>query len=173
MSFDVVLNELYKDIILDHYQYPRNRGLLAERDGYSKGNNPLCGDEVEVSVKLENDHLHDIAFGGRGCAISMASASMMTELLKGEELQVSKQWIRNVKAMLTGRDGELDPDIDWGDLEALQGVKRLPVRIKCALLGWETLQEALAQAARASGREVDAADFVRSTEKGDGGRTAG
>jgi nitrogen fixation NifU-like protein len=110
----------------------------------------MCGDEVEVSIDLERGQIRDIAFGGRGCAISMASASMMTEVVKGASLETTDYWIQNVRAMLTGRDSELDSTIEWGDLEALQGVKKLPVRIKCALLAWEALQEALASAPRAA-----------------------
>ncbi len=137
------LDDLYKEVILDHYQNPRNRGQLDNPDVATRGHNPLCGDEVILGVKLNGDRIDDIAFSGRGCSISQASASMMTESIKGKSLDEAVQVLGIFKTMMTDKNA---PDVDegeLGDLEALQGVKRYPVRIKCAILPWNVLKEGL------------------------------
>jgi nitrogen fixation NifU-like protein len=135
------LDDLYKEVILDHYQNPRNRGKLESPDIATRGHNPLCGDEVELSLNIDGDQVRDIAFGGRGCSISQASASMMTENVKGHSLGEAEQLADAFKAVMTA-DGPPDGLGDAEELEALQGVKRYPVRVKCALLPWTALQEA-------------------------------
>jgi nitrogen fixation protein NifU and related proteins len=140
----VSLDDLYRDVILEHYSHPRNKGSLEPADITSEGANPLCGDEIRISLSVRDGMLHDARFDGKGCSISQASASMMTELIKGRRLEEVGRLIGAVKAMMRGeRPGE-----DLGDLEALQGVRRFPVRVKCATLGWVTLEQALADLAR-------------------------
>lgn len=139
------LNELYKETILDHYQSPRNRGRLTEPDVANRGNNPLCGDELDLTIKIEDGVIAEIAFTGRGCSISQASASMMTEAVKGRSLAEVEEVYQAVKEMMLGSGSTegLDSDEALGDLLALQGIKQFPVRVKCAVLAWNTLKEGL------------------------------
>ena len=140
------LDELYREVILDHYKEPRNRGELEPHSARVEGMNPLCGDEIQVDVRLKDGHLQDIAFNGRGCSISQASASMMTEAVKSLDTGQAQELIDTFKAMMHGE--EVDTDA-LGDLEALEGVQKFPVRIKCALLAWTTLEQALREAGAA------------------------
>ena len=141
------LDELYKDIILDHYEYPRNKGRIESTTcTCAGGDNPICGDSVDVCVSLDDDHVAAVAFEGRGCAISLASASMMTEAVEGKAVADVQRWYRTVHGLLTNHPEEIDAELDLGDLEALEGVRQYPVRIKCALLAWEALRVALRQA---------------------------
>lgn len=135
------LDELYKEIILEHYQRPRNRGRLEEPTIATRGHNPLCGDEVELSLLIGDDRIERAAFTGRGCSISQASASMLTEVVTGQPLAAARATASAFRAMMTG-DGP--PPAANEELAALQGVKRYPVRVKCALLPWTALEEALA-----------------------------
>jgi nitrogen fixation NifU-like protein len=141
------LEELYKEVILDHYRDPRNKGRLDPHDVALERNNPLCGDEIELFVKFEGDDLEGIAFEGKGCSISQASASMMTEKIKGMPVKEAQAVAESIKRMMAGEE-EGDPD-SLGDLVSLKGVVKYPVRIKCALLSWNTLLEALEEAGRA------------------------
>jgi nitrogen fixation protein NifU and related proteins len=134
-------DEIYKDIILDHYKSPRNRGQLDGPDAAAQGNNPLCGDEIEVAIKLDGDVVEDVSFSGKGCSISQASASLMTEAIKGRSTRDVAAVMAAFKNMMLG-DGTIDEDL-LGDIEALHGVKKFPVRVKCATLAWNTLQDAL------------------------------
>jgi nitrogen fixation NifU-like protein len=138
----VSLDELYKEVILDHYQNPRNRGRLDSPDVATRGHNPLCGDEVELALNIEDDTVTAIAFGGRGCSISQASASMLTESIKGQTLEQAEQLADAFKAVMTA-NGPTEALGEAEDLQALQGVKRYPVRVKCALLPWTALIEAV------------------------------
>ena len=135
------LEELYKEVILDHYRDPRNKGRLDPHDVVLERNNPLCGDEIELYLKFEGDVVEGITFDGKGCSISQASASMMTEKVKGLDAKDARGLVDSIKRMMTGEE-EGDPDT-IGDLVSLKGVVKYPVRIKCALLGWNTLEEAL------------------------------
>jgi nitrogen fixation NifU-like protein len=137
------LDELYREIILDHYKQPRNRGELEPHSARVEGNNPLCGDEIQLDVRLNDAQLEDLAFQGRGCSISQASASMMTEAVKAKPLDDVHQLIDIFKDMMRGQPVDTE---ELGDLEALEGVQKFPVRIKCALLAWTTLEEALKEA---------------------------
>lgn len=141
MSLSDGLDELYREIILDHYRNPRNRGRLPNPTVATQGSNPLCGDELELSLLLAGDQIEGIKIQGRGCSISQASASMMTEALKGLSLAEAEQVAAAFKDMMLA-NGSAD---GLGDLEALQGVKKYPVRIKCALLAWNTFLEGLAE----------------------------
>ena len=135
------LEELYKEVILDHYRAPRNKGHLDPHDVSLERNNPLCGDEIELYLKFDGDTVEGIAFEGKGCSISQASASMMTEKVKGREIKEATALAESIKAMMAGEE-DGDPSI-LGDLVSLKGVVKYPVRIKCALLGWNTLLDAL------------------------------
>ena len=145
------LEDLYREIILDHYKSPRNRGELATPPAVSaQGHNPLCGDEITVYVQLDGDTVSDIKVGGSGCSISQSSASMMSQAVKGKSVDDVKAIVRRFKGMMsidTDDDSPL-PDVKLGDLEALQGVVKFPVRIKCATLAWNILTEALTEAGR-------------------------
>ena len=134
------LDELYREVILEHYKSPRNRGQLPEPDVATRGHNPLCGDEIEISVMIKDGIVSDLRFQGRGCSISQASASMLTEAVKGKSVEQARHLIDEFKSMMHGEDAV---DEELGDIEALQGVRKYPVRIKCALLAWTTLQEGL------------------------------
>ena len=135
------LNDLYREVILDHYRSPRHRGALPSATISHEGLNPLCGDEITVELQLQGDTISDVAFHGRGCSISQSSASMMTDAIAGKSLAEARALIRNFTAMMQGSD-KVDP-ASMGDLEALTGVRKFPVRVKCATLAWHTLEEAL------------------------------
>jgi nitrogen fixation NifU-like protein len=134
------LDELYREVILEHYKSPRNCGRVPEPDVATRGRNPLCGDDVEISLDIADDVVRDVRFLGRGCSISQASASMLTESVKGKTLGEARRLVDSFKAMM---HGEVVSDADLSGVEALQGVRKYPVRIKCALLAWTTLQEGL------------------------------
>ena len=140
------LDELYKEVILDHYRAPRNKGKLDPHDVSLERNNPLCGDEIELFLKFDGENLAGIAFDGKGCSISQASASMMTEKVKGLSAKDAATLATNIKSMMAG-ESEGD-QATLGDLVSLKGVVKYPVRIKCALLGWNTLVEALEEAGK-------------------------
>ena len=147
----VDLDDLYRDVILDHYRQPRNRGVLEAASIAAEGFNPSCGDEIQLSILLEDETVQALRFGGSGCSISQSSASMLTEALAGRSLADARELSGHVQAMLTGDGFNLD-QVDLGDLEALSGVARFPVRIKCGLLAWKVLDQALA---RAAGEDTD------------------
>jgi nitrogen fixation NifU-like protein len=145
----VSLDELYRQVILDHYRNPRRAGRLQEPDAHAEGHNPLCGDEISLDLEFEDDRVTDAAVFGRGCSISQASASMLADRIVGMTRDEIAGLIERVKRLLGIEPGDpgIDPDRPGealGDLEALAGVQRFPVRIKCADLAWTTLQEALA-----------------------------
>jgi len=143
-------NPLYHDIILEHYEYPRNKGMCSGADATSRGANAMCGDDLRVSLRLDDDAaaLEEVCWDGHACAIGEASASMMTEAVTGRPKEEARRWVRTVRGFVTGREDEVAPDLELGDLEALEGIRQYPVRIKCALLAWEALDEALGLAER-------------------------
>ena len=147
------LADLYQEIILDHNKRPRNYREMPECTCSAEGNNPLCGDEVKVSVRLDNDTLSDVAFQGQGCAISRASASMMTGKTKGRTASEARALSGQVRDMLLGP--EAAPPREVGDLAALSGVRKFPARIKCAMLPWHTLEAALDGQAAATSESGD------------------
>jgi nitrogen fixation NifU-like protein len=142
------LEELYKEVILDHYRAPRNKGRLDPHDVALERNNPLCGDEIELFVKFNGDDVEGVAFEGKGCSISQASASMMTEKIQGLPAKDAQLVAESIKRMMAGEE-EGDAEA-LGDLISLKGVVKYPVRIKCALLGWNTLLEALDEGGKTS-----------------------
>jgi nitrogen fixation NifU-like protein len=145
----MALQDLYREVILDHYKNPRNRGHLDRVDATAEGVNPLCGDEITIELTLEGDTVTDVAVDGQGCSISQASASMMTDAIKGKTRSEIEEITSKFRALMSLDDRtelELDPERPGsvlGDIEALQGVRQYPVRIKCASLGWTTLLDAL------------------------------
>jgi nitrogen fixation NifU-like protein len=143
MSMD--LRELYQDIILDHGRHPRNFRAMTRPSHFAHGHNPLCGDKVTVYLKLEGDRVADVSFEGRGCAISTASASLMTEILKGKTLAQAEALFKSFHAKVTGGGPvETPPELadDAERLEPLTGVKTYPARVKCATLAWHAFEAA-------------------------------
>jgi nitrogen fixation NifU-like protein len=138
------LDDLYRDIIIDHYRNPRHKGHLESPTATHEGLNPLCGDEVTIEVTVKDGKLAEIAYSGSGCSISQSSASMMTEAAAGKNLPEIKALIEEFTGMMRSTE-EIDSDT-LGDLESLSGVRKFPVRIKCATLAWHTLDEALKEA---------------------------
>ena len=138
------LEDLYREIILDHYKNPRNRGVLPPPAVRSEGHNPLCGDEIEVYLQVEDGVVADVKIAGQGCSISQSSASMMSAAVKGKRVDEVRALLHRFKHMMSIEEGtEPDTSVSLGDLEALQGVVKFPVRIKCAVLAWNTLAEGL------------------------------
>lgn len=146
----MALDDLYREVILDHYQHPRNRGRLHPSDIAVEGANPLCGDELALFVRFQDGRVADVRFEGRGCSISQASASMMTEAIKGKTLDEARRLVSAFKAMMRGQE----PAEDLGDLVALQGVRKFPVRVKCATLSWVAFEQGVAdhEAGRPTGK---------------------
>jgi len=138
------LEDLYREIILDHYRSPRNRGQLDPPAVSAEGHNPLCGDEITVWLDVRDGRIADVRFSGSGCSISQSSASMMTTAIKGRALAEVRAVISRFKQMMTVEEGVESTSVALGDLEALKGVVKFPVRIKCATLAWNTLVDALA-----------------------------
>lgn len=136
------LNSLYQQLILEHYRNPRNKSELDEKTVEVHLANPVCGDEIRLQLLIENDHIADAKFVGQGCSISQAAVSMMTTLLKGRSLSDADVLAKRFTELMHG-DAEAAKDKALGDLRALHGVSKFPVRIKCALLGFDALQEAL------------------------------
>jgi nitrogen fixation NifU-like protein len=135
------LKELYRDVILDHNKRPRNFGRLDAADAHADGHNPLCGDRLTVFVKLEGNRVADLRFEGKGCAISTASASLMTEAVKGKDKAAIGKLFHEIHDLLTQQDAVAPPEL--GKLAALSGVREFPSRVKCASLCWHTLNAAL------------------------------
>lgn len=143
LAQDLQMDELLREVILDHYRRPRRRGALEGATHAAEGMNPVCGDEVTVHLALDQGMVCEIAFAGNGCSISQASASMMSETVVGRDAAGVAGVTEAVRRLL--QTGALDPAHDLGDVESLQGVAQFPVRVKCALLCWNVLERALQQ----------------------------
>ena len=142
MSTDANLQAMYQELILDHYRRPRNKGTMDAPDKTVPMRNPLCGDEIDLQVKFDGDRVSDLKFTGRGCSISQAAASMMTEAIKGKTAaEATAIWDR-YHAMILG-DGAAARDKSLGALRSLSGVSKFPARVRCALLAWNALEEAI------------------------------
>ena len=140
------LNDLYQEVILDHYRRPRRRGALDNPDLRSEGFNPFCGDQVILTLALGGDgSISDVAFQGEGCSISQASASMLVDRLSGMTLDEAEAMVRTFKDVMQGAELSEQEEEALGEILALQGVREFPIRVKCALLGWTTLQDAIAE----------------------------
>lgn len=138
------LSALYQEVILDHNRTPRNRGELPGADHRAEGNNPLCGDQLTVTLRLADGRIDDIRFQGQGCAISVASASLMTEAVRGQTAAEANRLFESFRELLTGDPSlpaEAPPEL--GKLAVFAGVREFPIRVKCATLPWHTLKEAL------------------------------
>lgn len=162
MAETSLLDDLYREILLDHYRNPRNHGELEAPSCSADGANPLCGDEITVAVALDGDEIADIQFTGQGCSISQASASMMTEYVKGRDRATAERAIALFQEMMIS--GETPEAEGFDDIEALIGVAKFPVRVKCASLGWKTLEQALGGSANGAAGAVTTDD--RSTSHG-------
>jgi len=138
-----ISDELYREVVLDHYKSPRHHGRMERPDVLGWGKNPLCGDELELHLAVKDGRIEDIKFDGKGCSISQASASMMTEAVIGKDLSEAKEIVSNFKGMMMeGKPADEMPEA-LEDAKSLEGVRKYPVRIKCALLSWNTLLEAM------------------------------
>lgn len=136
------LGSLYRQLIIEHYKHPHNKGALEDADLRAHLNNPTCGDEIWLMLKLDGDRIADVRFVGEGCSISQAAASMMTQRVRGKTRAEAESLARKFTALMHG-DAEVARDKELGDLRALEGVSKFPVRVKCALLGFNALEEAL------------------------------
>jgi nitrogen fixation NifU-like protein len=144
----LALEDLYKEVILEHYKNPRNKRALPGADVSLSRNNPLCGDEITIHAHLGDGRVSEVTFEGRGCSISQASASMLTETVGGKPVREAGALAADFRSMMEGKH---EPDEDrFGDLVALKGVVKYPVRIKCAVLAWDVLQEALSGSSEAA-----------------------
>lgn len=137
------LDNLYRRVIMDHYKNPRNRGILEDGSHTINMNNPTCGDRIQLTFKVEDGVVIDARFEGEGCSISMSSASMMTQAIKGKKVEEAIKLSKIFSDIMQGK--EYDDDIDLGDIEALQGVAKFPARIKCATLAWKAMEKGLGE----------------------------
>jgi nitrogen fixation protein NifU and related proteins len=137
------LDNLYRRVIMDHYKNPRNRGILEDGSHTINMNNPTCGDRIQLTFKVEDGVVIDARFEGEGCSISMSSASMMTQAIKGKKVEEAIKLSKIFSDIMQGND--YDDDIDLGDIEALQGVAKFPARIKCATLAWKAMEKGLTE----------------------------
>ncbi|AUD13499.1 MULTISPECIES: Fe-S cluster assembly sulfur transfer protein SufU [unclassified Planococcus (in: firmicutes)] len=138
MSFNN-LDQLYRQVIMDHYKTPRNKGALEQDSVNIEMNNPTCGDRIQLTLQVEEGIVKDAKFDGEGCSISMASASMMTQAVKGKDVDTALKLSGIFSDMMLGK--EYDDSVDLGDIEALQGVSKFPARIKCATLAWKAMEK--------------------------------
>ncbi|OEF99401.1 SUF system NifU family Fe-S cluster assembly protein [Vulcanibacillus modesticaldus] len=134
------LDELYRRVIMDHYQSPRNRGEIEDADATIQLKNPTCGDQIRLQMKIDDGKIIDCKFDGEGCSISMASASMMTEAIKGLDVNDALDLADRFSKMMLGKDVDTE---DFEDIEALQGVCKFPARIKCATLSWKAMEKGI------------------------------
>ena len=135
--------DIYREIILDYYRNPRNYGKIENPDISQKDSNPLCGDELEMNINLKDNKVSDVKFTGKGCAISQAASSMLAAEVEGKSIQDARKLIETMKGLMRGK--EPDASVELGDLEALAGVRKFPVRIKCAALSWNVVEQGLQQ----------------------------
>ncbi len=140
------LNDLFTEIIIDHYQHPHNHGVVDNATEKAKGYNESCGDDIELTLLVKDGMIEDAKFSGAGCSISQASASIMTDLIKGKKVEEVKRLAAEFYSMVKGNDSNDIDEEELGDAIALRGVSRFPVRVKCATLSWHTLEEAFKKA---------------------------
>lgn len=140
------LNELYQELIIDHYKRPRNFGDVAAFEGnhQAEGHNPLCGDNIKLKVMVDGEKIHSLCFSGSGCAISTAAASLMTEAIKGKSLSEADELFKRYHAMVTGEGEQPDPET-LGKMKVFSEIREFPARVKCATLAWHTLHAALGE----------------------------
>ncbi|RIJ63960.1 SUF system NifU family Fe-S cluster assembly protein [Rummeliibacillus sp. TYF005] len=138
------LDQLYRSVIMDHYKKPRNKGVIDDSNVSIDMNNPTCGDRIHLSIKVEDGIVVDAKFEGEGCSISMSSASMMTQAIKGKTTEEAVKLAQVFSEMMLGHDH--DDSLDLGDVEALSGVSQFPARIKCATLSWKAMEKGIKEA---------------------------
>ncbi|MFJ7935710.1 Fe-S cluster assembly sulfur transfer protein SufU [Sporosarcina sp. NPDC096371] len=143
------LDQLYRSVIMDHYKNPRNKGVLEDNNITIDMNNPTCGDVIHLTLQVEDGIVQNAKFEGEGCSISMASASMMTQIVKGKKADEAVNLAHVFSDMMLGKD--IDDSIDLGDIEALAGVAKFPARIKCATLAWKAMEKGV-------GNDTDSTD---------------
>jgi nitrogen fixation NifU-like protein len=143
------LDELYREVILEHFKHSAHRGELPDAQIRARGDNPLCGDEVAFHLRLGGGRIDRVRFEGRGCAISQAASSMLAAALEGKTVRQARQLVEAMKALMQGEAA--DDAVDLGDLEALAGVRKFPVRVKCAALSWNVVEQGLSEYANAEG----------------------
>ncbi|CAH0344674.1 Fe-S cluster assembly sulfur transfer protein SufU [Bacillus sp. CECT 9360] len=141
MSFNN-LDTLYRQVIMDHYKNPRNKGSLENGNLVVDMNNPTCGDRIRLTMQVEDGKVTDTKFDGEGCSISMSSASMMTQAIKGKDVETAMKLSNTFSEMIQGKEYD-ENGLDLGDIEALQGVSKFPARIKCATLAWKAMEKGL------------------------------
>ncbi|MRH44707.1 SUF system NifU family Fe-S cluster assembly protein [Aquibacillus halophilus] len=146
MSFNN-LDTLYRQVIMDHYKNPRNKGALADESLTIDMNNPTCGDRIQIHLQVNNGIVEDAKFEGEGCSISLSSASMMTQAIKGKPVEEALKMSKIFSNMMLGEETDQE-DIDLGDIEALQGVSKFPARIKCATLAWKAMEKGVDENSR-------------------------
>jgi len=142
MSYN--LDTLYRQVIMDHYKNPKNKGKFDDDSLTVDMNNPTCGDRIQLQIQIEDDVVKDVRFDGEGCSISMSSASMMTQAIKGKSIDEALSMSKLFSDMMLGKDIETD-DFEQGDIQSLQGVSKFPARIKCATLGWKAMEKGVHQ----------------------------
>ncbi|WP_246945660.1 Fe-S cluster assembly sulfur transfer protein SufU [Bacillus pinisoli] len=140
MSFNN-LDTLYRQVIMDHYKNPRNKGSLEDGNVTIDMNNPTCGDRIQIQMKIVDGKVEEVKFDGEGCSISLSSASMMTQAIKGQPIETALQLSKTFSDIMQSK--EYDDSIDLGDIEALQGVSKFPARIKCATLAWKAMEKGI------------------------------
>ncbi|WP_316571535.1 Fe-S cluster assembly sulfur transfer protein SufU [Neobacillus sp. YIM B06451] len=140
------LDQLYRQVIMDHYKNPRNKGVIEDGSLTVNMNNPTCGDRIQLTMNVEDGIVTNAKFEGEGCSISMSSASMMTQAIKGKKINDALKLSKIFSDMMQGKD--YDDDLDLGDIEALSGVSKFPARIKCATLAWKAMEKGLADATK-------------------------
>ncbi|WP_053367605.1 Fe-S cluster assembly sulfur transfer protein SufU [Bacillus sp. FJAT-27245] len=140
------LDQLYRQVIMDHYKNPRNKGVLEDGSLTVNMNNPTCGDRIQLTMNVEDGIVTNAKFEGEGCSISMSSASMMTQAIKGKKIEDALKMSTIFSDMMQGKD--YGDDLDLGDIEALSGVSKFPARIKCATLAWKAMEKGLADATK-------------------------
>lgn len=141
MSSNKNLDQLYRSVIMDHYKKPRNKGSIEDGALTIDMNNPTCGDRIHLTLQVKDGIVEDAKFDGEGCSISMSSASMMTQIIKGRKVEEAEELATIFSKMMLGE--EIDDKYDLGDVEALQGVSKFPARIKCATLAWKAMEKGL------------------------------
>lgn len=146
------LDDLYQEIILEHYKTPKNQGTVEEPNVHVEGRNPFCGDEIKLTMKVVNGIVQDVKFTGSGCAISQSSASVMTESIKGKTVDEVRQLFREFGHMVRGEDHGHDHIGDMDELSAFQGVSAYPTRVKCAMLAWNALSEGIEKELKKQGQ---------------------
>lgn len=137
------LEDLYSEIVLEHYKDPHNVGEIENPEVFSKGFNESCGDDIKIFAKINGRLIEDIKFVGKGCAISQSSASMMTDIMKGKTIEEAKAFIQDFKKRITGSEAFPENSDEWFELSALKGVIKFPIRVKCASLAWHTLEQGI------------------------------